>query len=195
LVRARIKRFVVAGSCLEYGAASGAVAEGYASVNCGVFASTKQAFRLILESAARDHGIDYRWVRIFFAYGPGQRMTSLIPHCHAAYAEGTTPQIRQPRLAQDFIYIDDVARGIISLAESDIASGIYNLGSGRPTSVGALVNQVATHFGASPAWPDAGFDSGFWADIGKIVSATGWRPQTSMPAGLAATLAALDRAS
>jgi UDP-glucose 4-epimerase len=195
LLRAHVKRLVVAGSCWEYGSVNGAIAEDHTPVDCGVFASTKQAFHLLLDSVARDQGIDYRWARIFFVYGPGQRATSLIPVCHAAYSEGAAPQVREPRVARDYIYVEDVARGILALAENDIESGIYNLGSGQPTSVGAVVNQVATYLGEPPAFSDDGFDSGFWADNAKIVSAAAWRPLVSLSAGVAATLDALGRAS
>jgi UDP-glucose 4-epimerase len=195
LLRAHVKRLVVAGSCWEYGSVNGAIAEDHTPVDCGVFASTKQAFRVLLESVAQDQGIDYRWARIFFVYGPGQRATSLIPVCHAAYSKGAAAQVREPRVARDYIYVEDVARGMLALAENEIESGIYNLGSGQPASVGAVVNQVATHFGAPLAFCDDGFESGFWADIGKFVATTGWRPQVSLAAGVAATLDALGRAS
>jgi nucleoside-diphosphate-sugar epimerase len=195
LLRARVKRLVVAGSCWEYGAVSGAVNEDVVPIDCGLFASTKNAIRMVLDSLYREQGLDYRWARIFFVYGPDQRKTSLIPACHAAYARGAAPQIHQPRVAQDFIHVDDVARGLLALAEAEMTSGLYNVGSGQPASVGAVVNQVAMHFNAPRPFADEGFDSGFWADTTKLVASSGWRRRMSLQDGVATTLSALDHVS
>lgn len=192
LVDAGAKRIVVAGSCWEYGSASGTVKEEQPASECGVFAATKHALRTVLESVARDRGIEYRWARIFFAYGPKQRAASLIPQCHAAYSAGRRPEIRHPGLTQDFIYIDDVAQGIAAITQADAGSGVFNLGSGVPTTVAYVVNQVASHFDESPLFSLLPPESGFWADTSKTTTATGWKAQTSIDDGIARTLKALD---
>jgi nucleoside-diphosphate-sugar epimerase len=186
-------RIIVAGTCWEYGNASGAVKENQPIGDCGVFASTKHALRLMLESFAREAQIEARWVRIFFAYGPHQRISALIPQCHLAYLRGTQPAIRNPEAVQDFVYVDDVARGIVAIAEADAGSGIFNLGSGAPTSVAYVVNQVADHFRVPRPFMLPQSQSGFWADTSKVSAATGWRPQTSIESGIMETLMELDR--
>jgi UDP-glucose 4-epimerase len=191
LLRAGTRRVVVAGSCWEYGSAAGAVAETRAPVDCGAFAAAKNDLRSALESA----DLEYRWGRIFFAYGGGQRAQALIPTCRAAFAAGRVPDIRQPRLAQDFIHVDDVAAALLALAESDIASGVYNIGCGQPTSVAAVVNEVARACGAPLPYPDPGYDTGFWADAGKTAAATGWRARIDLEHGIGRTLRALDEAA
>jgi UDP-glucose 4-epimerase len=194
LIAARVERVVVAGTCWEYGAATGTVDEQRRPADCSVFAAAKNALREMLASAARDAELQYRWARVFFAYGPGQRSNSLIPSCHAAFAAGETPVIQRPRAAQDFIHVDDVARGLLALAERDIQSGVYNLGSGRPTSVAEIANRTAAHFQIAPPFSSVTFDEGFWADTAKMEAATGWRVGTSLPDGLARTLHELDAA-
>jgi nucleoside-diphosphate-sugar epimerase len=148
---------------------------------------------MVLESFARDCGIEYRWARIFFAYGPSQRAASLIPQCHAAYAHGRQPEIRNPGLTQDFIYVDDVAQGIVAITQADAGSGVFNIGSGVPTTVAYVVNRVANHFGAPALFSLLQPESGFWADTSKTTAATGWKAQTSIDDGIAQTLRALDR--
>jgi nucleoside-diphosphate-sugar epimerase len=195
LLRARLRRVVVAGSCWEYGAAAGMVPETRAGADCGAFAAAKDALRTALESAARTADLEYRWGRIFFTYGPGQRPDALIPSCRAAFAAGGTPDIRQPHVAQDFIHVDDVAEGLLALVECDIASGIYNLGTGRPASVGEVANAVARYFGAALPCPDSSYDQGFWADSAKTAEATGWRSRTSLEDGIDRTLHAFEEAA
>jgi len=193
LVDVGAERIVMAGTCWEYGSASGAVKEDRPASGCGVFAATKHALRMVLESFARDRGIEYRWARIFFAYGPRQRAASLIPQCHAAYSHGGSPDVRHPGLTQDFIYVDDVAQGIAAITQADAGSGVFNLGSGVPTTVAYVVNRVAKHFGAPPLFSLRQAESGFWADISKTTAATGWKAQTSIDDGITQTLRALDR--
>lgn len=192
LIRCGVKKILVAGSCWEYGDATGAVKEDRYPVDCGVFAATKHALHVVLQSIARSTGIDYRWSRIFFAYGPGQRHTSLIPHCHAAYSAGEIPDIRDPAIAQDFVHVDDVARGIIEVLQSNAGSGVFNIGSGIPATVAQVVNQVAGHFGASPPFSSIEPGAGFWADTSRTTALTGWQARIPLAEGIAQALAALD---
>jgi nucleoside-diphosphate-sugar epimerase len=195
LLHARVRRVVVAGSCWEYGAATGMVSETRVPADCSIFAAAKNTLRGMLESAARASDLEHRWGRIFFVYGHGQRPDSLIPACRAAFAAGRVPDIRQPRVAQDFIHVDDVAEGLVALLERDIASGVYNLGTGRPTSVGEVANAVARYFGAAPPYSDSSYDLGFWADSAKTTGATGWRPRTDLASGIDRTLRAFEEAA
>lgn len=193
LAVAKVKRITVVGSCWEYGDVSGAVAEDYVGVNCGLFATTKTALRSILARVARDVSFEYRWARVFFAYGPGQRAQSLIRHCHAAYAAGREPDIRSPQVVQDFIHLDDVARGLWAVASHEGGSGIFNIGSGTPTTVGTIVNRIAANFGRPMPFPSLPLPTGFWADTTRTTQATGWSAEITVADGLAQSLAILDR--
>ena len=192
LVRARVQRVVVAGSCWEYGSAVGAVREETSPIDCGVFAATKHAVRRTLDGVSREVGFDYRWARIFFAYGPGQRSVSLIPHLHASLTRGSVPTLRQPDTVQDFVHVDDVARGLLMLTQCQAPSGIFNLGSGQPTSVGGIANRVARYYGQSPPFECVDVGTGFWADISRTNSVTGWHPEIGIADGIEMTLRELD---
>lgn len=191
LVTARVRRVVVAGSGWEYGRAFGPVTEEQAPVECGVFATAKHAVRTMLDSVSREAGFDYRWARIFFVYGPGQRSTSLIPHLHASFAAGQRPVLRHPHAVQDFVHVDDVVRGLVSLAECHAVSGIFNLGTGKPTSVSQVANLVAGHFDQQGAFDVAGDGEGFWADTARSYAAAGWCAEIGIADGVARALAAL----
>jgi UDP-glucose 4-epimerase len=192
LTAVKIEKIVVAGTCWEYGSALGPACESQAPVNCNVFAATKTAMRTALEGLAIKKGFDYCWARIFFAYGSGQRPASLIPQCYAAFTAGKAPDIRNPQIVNDFIHVDDVAGGLLALAQSKTQSGIYNLGTGQPAAVGHVVDMIAAHFGAGPLFTATHHGGGFWSDPEKILAATGWRAQTPLADGIAMTLRALD---
>ncbi len=194
VARAGIARMVVAGSCWEYGAAAGAVSEDSTPREVGVFAATKDAFRAVVKSVASDSGFQYLWARVFFAYGARQRPTSLVPGLRAAYTAGRVPEIREPAAVQDFVHVDDVAAALVALAASDAPSGIFNVGSGQPTSVGSVANQVADYYHRPLPFDALPAARGFWADISKTSSATGWRAQIGIDEGIRRTLAELDAA-
>jgi UDP-glucose 4-epimerase len=187
---AGMSKMVVAGSCWEYGDAAGAVSEDRKHGELGKFAATKQALCGAIASVARSTTFEYRWARVFFAYGPGQRSTSLVPHLHRAFADGRPPELRQPAAIQDFVYVDDVAAALMALAVCDAPSGIFNIGSGGPTSVGDVANRTAQCCGAEPPFPVIPEGKGFWADMTKTAASTGWRAQVDIDEGIRRTLAA-----
>ena len=190
--RSGVKRVVVAGTCWEYGNASGAVAEDDPPLAVDVFAATKEALLRLLASIARVRGFEYRWARIFFVYGPGQRSMSLIPHLHSAYAAGQEPDIREPEAVQDFVHVDDVAAALMTLAATAAPSGVFNVGSGQPTKVGQIANRVADYYGKKRPFLAPREGRGYWADVSKIHSLTGWRGRIGLEEGIDRTLAALN---
>ena len=189
-----VKRIVVAGTCWEYGAASGAVSETSAPGEVGTFAATKHALLAALDRAAREWAFDYRWARVFFVYGAGQRPTSLIPHLRTAYKTGGAPDIREPGSVQDFVHVDDVASALVALGASNVASGIFNVGSGEPASVGHVANRVAEYYGRARPFPSVPDGGGFWADTDKLRASTDWRCRIGIDDGISRTLATLDGA-
>lgn len=187
-----VRRVIVAGSCFEYGAVSGAIPEDNPPVEPSTFAATKRALLTVLERVARQSRFDYRWARIFFAYGPGQRKTSLIPHLRSACVDGRQVEIRHPGALHDFVYVEDVARALLLLAEADAPSGVFNIGTGRPVTVAHVANQVSGYYGRNPPFKSEPAGSGFWADTSKTFAATGWCPRIGIDEGIQKTLAELD---
>jgi dTDP-6-deoxy-L-talose 4-dehydrogenase (NAD+) len=183
---------VVAGTCWEYGRASGAVAEARAPANTGVFAATKTALLTVLDSVARCSMFEYRWARIFFVYGPGQRSSSLVPSLRAFCKAGRKADTRTPGALQDFVHVEDVAAALVALAETTAPSGVFNVGSGRPTSVAHVANITSEHYGMPPPYERVPDGEGFWADTRKIYASTGWRANIGIDEGISRTLAALD---
>lgn len=190
LSQARVKRLVVSGSCFEYGDVNGPVCEDQESNSRTVFAATKVALLKVLDAVATD--FDYRWARLFFVYGPGQRLSSLIPSLRNSYAKNKTPEIRTPEIVQDFVHVEDVADALVTLGEYDGPSGIFNVGSGYPTSVGYVANQVAQYYGRDALFGAIVKGKGFWADSQNMTSCTGWSARIGIDDGIRKTLVALD---
>ena len=187
-----VKRFVVAGSCWEYGDRAGQLAEATTPLKPGLFAQTKLSVLSALADIADRCGADWRWGRVFFSYGAAQRPTSLIPAARAAALKGETLSLKTPGAVQDFIHIDDVASSLMALLEGDIPSGVYNIGPGEPHTVYAVARLVAANYGVEMPPQPEGEASGFWADRSKMTGATGWAPAMTLEAGIDQVLAALD---
>lgn len=188
-------RIFVAGTCWEYGDLRGQVAETDLPGTMSLFAATKTALRLIGENLAASRAKSFLWGRLFFVYGPGQRETSLIPSCYRAFKDGRAPEINNPHAINDFIHVEDVARAIQALIESPGTSGVFNIGSGSPASVGEVCRLVSQYLRRADYDPDASAHSaeqGMWADVSLLRAKTGWKPRLTLQAGIEETLNAWE---
>src|SRR5260370_27468287 len=139
-------------------------------------------------------GISYAWVRIFSTYGPGDNPHWLIPMLINQMLNGQRPKTTLGKQFWDYVFIDDLARAVVSIAAQPAAKGVFNLGSGQPVQVRSIVEKIrdltATKleliFGEIPYRPDQ-----VWymeADISRLKTVTGWSPEVDIDAGLAATV-------
>jgi dTDP-6-deoxy-L-talose 4-dehydrogenase (NAD+) len=183
--------FVGAGSCWEYGATVGKISEKTPPKPSNPFTAAKLSSQLFGEQIAAEYGIKFIWARFFYVYGPGQKMISLIPSLIKSAKQGKAPELKNPNGGNDFIYVDDVAEAIARIAQKRavLPTGIYNIGSGRLTSVRRIVDLVFKYFGAATRLPSTKQRPvGFYADISKLNKATGWRPCTSLEQGIKQTI-------
>ena len=122
------KRLVCVGSDKEYGVSAGKVDESTGLHPFTAFSAAKTALHWIGKEIARENGIKFVWARIFFAYGPGQRPAALIPYLLSCIQKGVQPEIKNVAGANDFVYIDDVARALAMLAEKRfVKNDLYNI--------------------------------------------------------------------
>jgi nucleoside-diphosphate-sugar epimerase len=133
------------------------------------------------------------WTRLFYVYGPGQRETSLVPHIIKSLRQGVMPEIKTPQTENDFIYVEDAARAICSIVRKSGKDGVYNIGSGRATSVRQIVEIACREFNFKGKYDTLSNIDGrpvidFWADISRIRNETGWKPQTSIREGIKKTI-------
>jgi len=133
--------------------------------------------------------------RIFMTYGPGQSdRTKLIPYVTEQLLRGEEPRLTSGDRLVDWIYVDDVAEGVLSIGLHPEAAGeTIDLGSGQLTSIRGVVEhlvrvanpEVTPQFGAIPARP---MEHSRVADVHASDDLIGWRPTTSLEEGLARTV-------
>lgn len=91
---------------------------------------------------------------------------------------------------RDFVYIDDVIRANM-MALANRVVGVYNVGTGRQTTINELLQLVKAQLGnngsekfiALPAWPENSC-----LNIEKIKRDLNWKPEVCLEDGLARTI-------
>jgi nucleoside-diphosphate-sugar epimerase len=103
------------------------------------------------------------------------------------------PMLAKSRV-RDFVYIDDVVAAWRLAVETPV-SGTFNLGSGRPTEVHALIAELLAACGLDDSYPirqlepTPGDQFTVWADVTAIREALGWEPKISLREGVARMVA------
>lgn len=121
------------------------------------------------------HKISSVAARIFRVYGRSSR--DIVSRWIRAALREEILSIYQADGIFDYIFADDVAEGLIKLAEVDY-EGIVNFGSGHSRSIADVIQVLRQHF---PNLKTQEVDSSFpfessQANISRLFSLTGWQP-------------------
>ncbi len=160
------------------------------------YGASKYAGEKMLEVYGGLHGLDYNIVRYGNVYGPRQD-----PHGEAGVTaiftglllRGKRPTIfGDGRQSRDFCFVGDVAEANLAALGRRGRSRVYNIGSGRETSVNELAARLAEAAGADlkprhgPAV--AGEVRRIVLDVSRARRELKWRPKTGLTEGLDATV-------
>jgi UDP-glucose 4-epimerase len=95
----------------------------------------------------------------------------------------------------DYVFVDDAIEATLHALRPEADARLYNLGSGRGTSIRALISVMRelAGFPGEPEFgpPDATAGTSRVARIARIQNDLGWAPTTSRRDGLARTLASI----
>lgn len=84
---------------------------------------------------------------------------------------------------RDFVHVTDVCRAYLMAAESDIKQEIFNVGTGKPETINHLVDLIG---GPKTHIPTRGNEPyTHCADITKITTMLGWKPEMNFEQGIA----------
>lgn len=211
-VRYRVPRLIYASSMTAYGDCK--VVPTPESEPCqpdSHYGITKFAAERYVHATAVRPDLDFDFgvtsLRMFSVYGPGQALDNPYQGVLGIFIgkliRGEPITIfGDGEQTRDFIFIGDIVDGwVTALTNKNAVGGIFNLGSGRSTSINDLAAHAASAFGHKPGAYDIrhaparpGEQRRVQADIGLAQSVLGWRPRTSFENGLAETVR-LGRAS
>lgn len=92
------------------------------------------------------YGLDYSIVRLANPYGPHQRPNGRLgvvtTFVYRALKEQVLTVYGDGNVIRDYIYIDDAVNGIIRIAENESSEKIFNLGSGKGTSINQVIKII-----------------------------------------------------
>ena len=132
--------------------------------------------------------------RIFMVYGPGQQdLMKLVPYVCMSAARGETPKLMSGGRLVDWVYVDDVADGLIRLAHAGPEDGTYvDLGSGELVTTGEIAEKICALAGTNVAplfgaVPDRVMEQVRKADNAATKSMLDWSPSTNLESGLKTT--------
>jgi UDP-glucose 4-epimerase len=134
-------------------------------------------------------------VCIFNAYGPRVRTTGAYGAVFGVFfrqklAGKPYTVVGDGSQSRDFIYVTDVARAFYAAAVTDVTGQRFNVGAGNPQSINTLISLLGgpvVYVPKRPGEPDCTF-----ADIGKITSLLGWRPQVDFEQGVQRMMQHID---
>ena len=160
------------------------------------YAETKLAGEKLLEQYRVTHGLGTTSLRFFNVFGPRQDPRS-------AYAAAVPIFIAKALCddpisihgdggqTRDFIHVTDIVAALAYTGDSKDMSGTYNVGYGQSQSILALAQEIIQLTGSKSKIehlpPRAGDIRHSVASTKRLLSA-GWKPRSSVSAGLAETV-------
>ncbi len=188
------RTIVSTGSCAEYTNSNETLheTESDASPNT-LYGTAKLSLKNVASAWAREHGVDFRWARIFFAYGPGMPKAKLLPSLMRSL-EGTEPLFSvNASDRRDFVYIDDIAQAILCLLTSP-QNGTFNICSQQGHSVFEILDVLRdlTGYNVEPIKRIANKSASNTPIVGsnKHLKAIGWQPHYDLVSGLSEMITA-----
>lgn len=172
-------RLVLASTCQVYAPAPRPLGESARPRPSTPYAAAK----LCAEALALGSGRDVVVLRPFNHTGPGQSEAYVCPRIAGQIARaeaGRGPAVvelaaRAPR--RDFFDVRDMARAYLAAAAKGRRGAVYNVGTGRPVSIGAILDLLAG-FSRVPLRLKTGEGTAdvLSADASRFRADTGWAP-------------------
>lgn len=193
---AGFEAFVNSGSSSEYGFQSRGPSESARPEPNSHYALTKVSATLFCRFTARSRAVNIPTLRLYSVFGPFEEPTRLLPNIIVRGLRGELPELVDPDVARDFVYVDDVAEAYILAAtrRGGEYGAIYNVGTGVQTTVRDVVRAArkVLDIPAEPRWgsmPGRVWDTTAWvADIRRIGRALGWKPKAQFESAFRGTV-------
>ena len=196
-VRHGVRRFLFAstGGALYGDADVIPTPEDYPTLPVSPYGASKLGAEVYLRTFHAVHGLSYAALRYANVYGPRQD-----PHGEAGVVaifarrllSGEPARINgDGKQTRDFVYVGDIAEANARALISE-AVGSFNVGTGVETDISTIFQLLKRLSGNNQAEvhgpPMPGEQRRSVVDARKIEKVMGWRPQTSLEAGLDATV-------
>lgn len=178
MVEGGLSSLVITGTCLEYGMRTGCLAEDMPAAPVVPYAEAKNRLLKHTTQLQAAHAFKFKWVRLFYLYGPGQNENSILSQIDKAL-ERADPSFNMSAGQQqrDYLPIEKAAEYIVRIALQDKITGVVNCCSGKPVSIKGFVEdylsmkkkQIKLNIGY---YPYSDYEPmSFWGDTRKLQAA------------------------
>jgi dTDP-L-rhamnose 4-epimerase len=165
-----------------------------------VYAVTKRDHEELFLVVGAAYGIPTVALRYFNIYGSRQALsnpyTGVMAIFSARLLNGHAPLLFEDgRQTRDFVHVHDIAQAnVLALERPGVAGGVYNVGTGRPTSVLQVAEILAKELGfPEPPVISEKFRAGdirhCYGDVHRAADELGYQPRVSLSEGVAELLA------
>jgi UDP-glucose 4-epimerase len=152
------------------------------------YALTKYLGEQLALHWAQVYGLPVVSVRFFNVYGPRARTSGTYGAVFGVFlaqllASRPLTIVGDGTQTRDFTFVSDVVDALLIAADRGRPGEVYNVGSGKPASINELVRllgaSATVQVAKRPGEPDC-----TWADITKIRTGLGWKPEVSFADGV-----------
>lgn len=186
---------VACGTCAEYAETAQPCVEGETPIApASLYGKAKAQLHELAAARAAQRGVPLAWARLFYLFGPNEAAARLVPSVIDSLLAGQPARTGSGNTLRDFAFIDDVAGGIVALAQAG-ANGAYNVAQGEGIMLKDLIARIGAIMGREDlleigALPDRpGEAPAITADVGRIARDTGWHAATPLDEALRQTIA------
>lgn len=140
----RGKRIVATGTCFEYAPTATHCHEDITLIRpTTLYGTCKHALSKTIESFVQQKDINFTWARPFYLFGPGEAPSRFVPYIITSFLQNQEGRCFNGQLERDFLYVKDVAKALIDVLISNVATGYINIGSGSAIKLGDLATKIA----------------------------------------------------
>lgn len=186
-----VDKFVLASSSSVYGGNTKTPFSETDLVDAPIspYAATKRSMELLAKTDHHLHGGDITCLRFFTVYGPRQRPQMAIHKFMRLISQDKPiPMFGDGTSARDYTYIDDIVSGVMGAIENLDGYRIYNLGGDQVVSLSELIDEISEVVGRKAKIEQLPMPPGdvmiTYADIQQASKDLGYKPETSLKAGL-----------
>jgi len=193
-VRAGVPRALVFGSGFEYRPDPRPLSEHDALGPTTLYGATKLAGSVIAQYFAADGDIEVSVARPFSLYGPRERPSRFVPYVVTSALAGHPIRMSSGTQRRDYLFVDDLADGMVRLAEAPSPiPAVVNFSGPSEHSLLDVVTEALEIVGSNVGVindlpPNPGDRSVFVGDSSLARASLGWQPTYDLHAGLVKTV-------
>jgi nucleoside-diphosphate-sugar epimerase len=190
-----VRRIIYASTSSIYGALPTPQREDIGIIKCpNQYAATKLASEYIAKAYTLEHGLETVGLRYFSIYGPGEEpkgeYANMVSQFLWDMKKGKRPVIYgDGNQTRDFVFVNDVVRANFLAMKKPVSGEVFNVGSGKATTINTLVNLLNKCLGMTmePVYvknPIKNYVKHTLADTSKAKKLLKFEPRTPLKNGI-----------